>query len=173
MVAQVYIDCSPLMHSVLEDLGKPAALRVHVGDPAPAELRQLLSDAAFHQVLFAIEGLDQEVEWSGTHDYEREEKRVNATCILNLPANGSREFVVKLPSPVVNPGDRSKLGAIDYDAARRATLEFWTNWVSRGAQFHVPEQAVNDLFRAILCHALRLPRRHGGAQDGVQIDLPY
>ena len=134
---------------------------------------QLLSDAAFHQVLFSVEGLDQEVEWSGTHDYEREEKRVNATCILNLPANGSREFVVKLPSPMVNPGDRSKLDAIDYDAARRATLEFWTNWVSRGAQFRVPEQAVNDLFRATLWHALRLPRRHGGAQDGVQIDLPY
>jgi hypothetical protein len=134
---------------------------------------QLLSDAAFHQVLFSIEGLDQEVEWSGTHDYEREEKRVNATCILNLPANGSREFVVKLPSPMVNPGDRSKLDAIDYDAARRATLEFWTNWVSRGAQFRVPEQAVNDLFRATLWHALRLPRRHGRAQDGVQIDLPY
>ena len=133
----------------------------------------LLSDAAFHQVLFAIEGLDQEVEWSGAHDYQREEKRVNATCILNLSANGSREFVVKLPSPMVNPGDRSKLDAIDYDAARRATLEFWTNWVSRGAQFRVPEQAVNDLFRATLWHALRLPRRHRGAQDGVQIDLPY
>ncbi|HYM05071.1 MAG TPA: hypothetical protein VEU11_00785 [Terriglobales bacterium] len=134
---------------------------------------QLLSDAAFHNVLFAIEGLDQEVEWSGTHDYQREEKRVTATGILSLPANGSREFVVELPSPMVNAGDRSTLEAIDYEAARRATLAFWSGWENRGAQFHVPEQAVNDLFRATLWHALRLPRRHGGQQEGVQIDLPY
>jgi len=134
---------------------------------------QLLSDSAFHKTLFDIEGLDQEVDWSGTHDYQREEKRINATGILNLPANASREFVVKLPSPMVNPGDRSTLEAIDYDAARRATLEFWSGWENRGAQFRVPEQSVNDLFRATLWHALRLPRRHGGQQEGVQIDLPY
>jgi len=29
------------------------------------------------------------------------------------------------------------------------------------------------LFRANLWHALRLPRRHGGSQEGVKIDLPY
>lgn len=134
---------------------------------------QLLSDSAFHRVLFAIEGIDQEAEWSGTHDYQREEKRVDATVYLSLPANGSREFVVKLPSPMVNPSDAASLDAIDYDAARKATLDFWSAWENRGAQFQVPEQAVNDLFRATLWHALRLPRRHGGQQDGVQIDLPY
>lgn len=134
---------------------------------------QLLSDSAFHKVLFAIEGIDQEAEWSGTHDYQREEKRVDATVYLSLPANGSREFVVKLPSPMTNPGDAATLEGIDYDAARKATLDFWSAWESRGAQFQVPEQSVNDLFRATLWHALRLPRRHGGQQDGVQIDLPY
>ncbi len=134
---------------------------------------QLLSETAFHKVLFAIEGVDQEVEWSGTRDYQREEKRIDATALLDLPANGSREFVVKLPSPLVNPGDAATLEAIDYDGARKATLDFWSAWESRGAQFKVPEQSVNDLFRATLWHALRLPRRHGGQQDGVQIDLPY
>ena len=74
---------------------------------------------------------------------------------------------------MANPGDVATLEAIDYEAARQATLDFWSAWVSRGAQFQVPEQSVNDLFRATLWHALRLPRRHGGQQDGVQIDLPY
>jgi hypothetical protein len=134
---------------------------------------QLLSEGAFHRVLFAIQGVDRDVDWSGTRDYQREEKRVDATALLELPAHGSHEFVVKLPSPMVNPADASTLEAIDYDVARKATLEFWSGWVNRGAQFHVPEQAVNDLFRATLWHALRLPRRHGGQQDGVQLDLPY
>jgi hypothetical protein len=134
---------------------------------------QLLSDSAFHKVLFAIEGIDQEAEWNGTHDYQREEKRVDATVYLSLPANGSREFVVKLPSPMVNPDDAATLEAVDYEAARKVTLDFWSAWEKRGAQFQVPEQSVNDLFRITLWHALRLPRRHGGQQDGVQIDLPY
>ena len=37
----------------------------------------------------------------------------------------------------------------------------------------MPEPVVNDLFRANLWHALRLPRRHGGQGPGVKIDLPY
>jgi hypothetical protein len=37
----------------------------------------------------------------------------------------------------------------------------------------VPEQTVNELFRANLWHALRLPRRHGPPAPGTRIDLPY
>ena len=44
---------------------------------------------------------------------------------------------------------------------------------SPGAVFQVPEPAVNQLFRASLWHALRLPRRHGADQPPVRIDLPY
>ena len=65
------------------------------------------------------------------------------------------------------------LTSIDYAAARERTLKFWSEYVARGAQFRVPEPAVNDLFRASLWHALRLPRRHGGSEPGVAIDLPY
>jgi len=49
------------------------------------------------------------------------------------------------------------------------TVEFWSSYLAQGAQFDVPEQAVNDLFRANLWHALMLPRRHS---DGL-MDLPY
>lgn len=124
-------------------------------------------------VLFALEGAGPEPAWSGTHDYQSKQKRLDATVFVNLPANGSHELVVKLPSPMVEDADVATLLGIDYARARQATLDFWSAYVARGAQFRVPEQAVNDLFRANLWHALRLPRRHGGGEAPVTIDLPY
>jgi len=100
-------------------------------------------------------------------------RQLDTTLTLRLSADASREFIVKLPSPMVSPQDRNKLIELDYDASRRAALKFWSDYVGRGAQFRVPEKAVNDLFAANLWHALRLPRRHGGIDEGVEIDLPY
>ena len=80
---------------------------------------------------------------------------------------------MKLPSPAVSDADRDKLLALDFASARGETLRFWSNQLERGARFQVPEPVVNDLFRANLWHALRLPRRHGGQAPGVKIDLPY
>jgi hypothetical protein len=135
--------------------------------------RVLFRDSAYHRIVLGIEGAGPEVEWGGVHDTQRDQKRLNATVFLDLPANGSREFIVKLPSPMVPPESAAAFQAIDYESARAATLNFWSGYVARGAQFHVPERAVNDLFRATLWHALRLPRRHGGAGADVRIDLPY
>ena len=69
--------------------------------------------------------------------------------------------------------DLQTLFRLEYAAARSGTLKFWSDYLMRGAQFQVPEQAVNELFRANLWHTLRLPRRHGGPQAGVRLDLPY
>jgi hypothetical protein len=90
-----------------------------------------------------------------------------------LPANGTREFIVKLPSPALPAAESAKLLALDYAASRAATLKFWNDRLAQGAMFNVPEEAVNTLFRANLWHALRLPRRHGGAGSEVKMDLPY
>ena len=133
----------------------------------------LFRDSAYRQVVLGVEGAGLQVQWSGVHDTQREQKRLNANVFIDLPAHGSSEFVVKLPSPMVPPEDAAKLQAIDYESARTATLNFWSGYIERGAQFRVPEQAVNDLFHATLWHALRLPRRHGGAEENVRIDLPY
>jgi hypothetical protein len=133
----------------------------------------LFRDSAYRHVLLGIEGVGSTVEWGGIHDYQREQKRLNATVFVDLPAKGSREFVVKLPSPMVPDKDAAKFQAIDYESARTETLKFWSGWVERGAQFEVPEKIVNDLFRTTLWHSLRLPRRHGGAGEHVKIDLPY
>jgi hypothetical protein len=90
-----------------------------------------------------------------------------------LAANGTREFIVKLPSPALPPAGSARLLALDYAASRAATLKFWNDYVAQGALFNVPEEAVNTLFRANLWHALRLPRRHGGSEPEVKVDLPY
>ena len=124
-------------------------------------------------VLMSVEGVRDPAAWSGTRDYQRQHKRIDATVLVDLPVRGSRRFVVKLPSPMVDSEQTAVLTGIDYGRAREATLRFWSDYVDRGAQFRVPEEIVNSLFRASLWHALRLPRRHGGEEPEVTIDLPY
>ncbi|HEX5482511.1 MAG TPA: hypothetical protein VFZ08_07775, partial [Terriglobia bacterium] len=151
-------------------------LPAYLEDRIVSEVKQgatVFEDAGYHQVLFTLQGVSQPVEWSGVGTNKRDEGRIEATVFLNLPARASRSFVVKLPSPMVAPESLSTLLSINYDSARSATLNFWSNMIARGAQFQVPEKAVNTLFRASLWHALMLPRRHGGNGENVQIDLPY
>ncbi len=131
--------------------------------------RLLLVDDAHRRALLAVDAAGSRVAWSGVADRGEKMKRLDVTVSVELPAGGFREFFVMLPSPVVEPGDRRALLALDYKAARAKTLEFWSSYLARGAQFNVPEEDVNRLFRANLWHALRLPRRHA---DG-SIDLPY
>jgi hypothetical protein len=100
-------------------------------------------------------------------------KQFEAVLTFELTGNASREFIVKLPSPMVLPENLDKLIKLDYAGSRQDTLKFWSDYVARGAQFRVPEKVVNDLFRANLWHALRLPRRHGGQEESLKIDLPY
>ena len=126
-------------------------------------------ESANRRTLFTVEGIEGQPGWSGTQDYQRDQRRIDATIQVELPAKGSRQLVVKLPSPPVNPEEAATLEALDYASAREATVKFWSGYLERGAQFRAPEKIVNDLFRATLWHALRLPRRHG---DG-HIDLPY
>ena len=100
-------------------------------------------------------------------------RQFDTVLTFELNADASKEFIVKLPSPTILPEDRDKLINLDYTGSRQDTLKFWSDYVARGAQFRVPEKVVNDLFRANLWHALRLPRRHAGQEESVEIDLPY
>jgi hypothetical protein len=135
-------------------------------------------NSATHEVLFVMEGAGLslgEVRESNPEDKDKKSKARTwqTTVSFDLAAKGSREIVIKLPSPVVASEDRAKLAGLSYSQARSTTLAFWSDYLARGAQFRVPEPAVNELFRANLWHALRLPRRHGGAGEDVKIDLPY
>ncbi len=128
------------------------------------------TDGGSGQTLLEVDGADAEVVWSGVRDYDKSGmRRVNITVPVDVPAQGTRDLIVKLPSPVLDASATARLGEIDYDRARAATVRFWTEWIELGAQFIVPEEKVNDLFRAGLWHALRLPRR----SDDLHIDLPY
>lgn len=138
-------------------------------------------DIVSGHILFSVEGTGLELRDGGKSDSEKKAdekknsklKTRNVVISFDLGANDSKEFIVKVPSPTVRPEDREKLLGLEYFKARSETLNFWSDCISRGAQFKVPEKAVNDLFRASLWHALRLPRRHGGREKNVRIDLPY
>jgi len=141
----------------------------------------LLVENVTNRILFVVEGSSLRIgSWVTKDDPKSSDakkntrwKSIEAVLTFDLAKNTSTEFVVKLPSPMVLSQDRDKLVNLDYASSREATLKFWADYVARGAQFHVPEKVVNDLFRANLWHALRLPRRHGGREEGVKIDLPY
>ena len=92
---------------------------------------------------------------------------------VELPAHGSETLIVKLPSPIVSNDEAERLAALQYDSAHAVTVRFWSDYLAEGAQFKVPDDAVNTLYRASLWHALRLPRRHGGQEKNVEIDLPF
>ena len=42
----VYVDCSPLMRSLLDEIGPPGSMKVYEGDPSPSELAALMANAA-------------------------------------------------------------------------------------------------------------------------------
>jgi hypothetical protein len=131
------------------------------------------------RTLFTVEGSGVTVASCVTRDDiqppQKNKHWKDCELVLTFPLTKgqTKDLVIKLPSPAVEPRDRGTLLKLDYRSSRETTLRFWTDWVQHGAQFRVPERVVNDLFRANLWHALRLPRRHGGGGDGVQIDLPY
>jgi hypothetical protein len=139
----------------------------------------LFEESVSRRVLFAVEAPGLTVASCITRDdgpppqKGKHWKDCEVMLTFALAKTGSKDLVIKLPSPAVEQRDHSALMKLDYGSSREATLKFWTDWVQRGAQFRVPENVVNDLFRASLWHALRLPRRHGGSEDGVRIDLPY
>lgn len=135
--------------------------------------KTVVKNRSFGRTLLEVDGGDGAAVWSGVDDYDKSGmKRVNLTVPLDVAAQGSRELVVKLPSPTLDDAGAVTLAKLDYENARAETLNFWTGWLTKGAQFQVPEKVVNDLFRASLWHALRLPRRHGVGAD-ARIDLPY
>lgn len=88
-----------------------------------------------------------------------------------LAEGAAKELILKLPSPVV--GTNEALSTLTYADARKATLQYWEDWMNRGASFKVPEEAVNNLYRANLWHALCLPRHTSDSTGALHMDLPY
>ncbi|MEW6237563.1 MAG: hypothetical protein AB1656_19445 [Candidatus Omnitrophota bacterium] len=129
------------------------------------------------QTLFSVEGDGFTVTSCNVKKAESTDEKslplFETELSFSLNSNQTQELIVKLPSPAVSPQDREKLLALNYEEARTQTIQFWSDYIGRGAQFRVPEKTVNDLFRASLWHALRLPRCHGSSEENAKIDIPY
>jgi hypothetical protein len=157
------------------DFPSAPAVQINSVNAGPATL---FVDSVSNRCLLSIIGTQNGLTFtqaSGLPDLKRGTTRQNLDVgvSLELTTNGHEEITLALPSPIVGPSDRQALLQLDYTACRAATLQFWSEYLNRGAVFRAPEPAVNELFRANLWHALRLPRRHGGAGTNVLIDLPY
>lgn len=133
----------------------------------------IIENASTPEALLSIEGVTSPPRFAGSVGTWNKMSRHDVAVTMELAPHESMEFVIELPSPPVAAPDHSQLAGLDYETARAATLQFWRDYEARGARFRVPEEAVNELFRANLWHALRLPRRHGGLEPDVKIDLPY
>ncbi len=90
-----------------------------------------------------------------------------------LATGEAAEILVKLPSPGIAHSQMSRLKDVNFSTAKRDVISYWEKWLSEGAQFQVPEEAVNELVRANLWHALILPRHTFGASGKAHMDLPY
>ncbi len=99
--------------------------------------------------------------------------QVFLTVSGELSGGDPKECIVKLPSPPVAASQASHLSSVEYSAARESTINYWEEWLKKGASFRVPEEAVNELFRANLWHALILPRHTEGEDGTLHMDLPY
>ncbi|HRZ57229.1 MAG TPA: hypothetical protein P5525_17425, partial [Candidatus Paceibacterota bacterium] len=99
--------------------------------------------------------------------------RIEFDCVGQLAAGQARTITVKLASPVADADAAAALAARDFTRSKAATVRYWEDWLAQGAQFDVPEPAVNNLFRANLWHALVLPRHRTDEQGAARIDLPY
>lgn len=90
-----------------------------------------------------------------------------------LKPDNKAECILWLASPPVAASQSYRLERLNYKAARDYVTEYWENWLNRGARFEVPEEEVNELFRANLWHALVLPRHTIGNDNRPHMDIPY
>jgi len=109
------------------------------------------------------------VEMGQSNDSLNPQIRVNGL----LAQGETKEIFITLPSPSVPASELSKLLTIDFKKAKEQIQNYWESWQAKGAQFKVPEDKVNQLYRANLWHALGLPRYTTDSNGNPHMDLPY
>ena len=75
---------------------------------------------------------------------------------LTLAANGEQTLEFRMPYEPLSPEspDIAKLRSASFDDYLNRTVQFWDSLLSRGIEITVPEQKVNDAFRANLIYDL-------------------
>ncbi len=133
----------------------------------------MVSEKATGNILLTIEsgnnltvGMDEGL----TEEYGQE---YILTISGQLNDGQSLQLLVKLPSPSVEISQRTTLEALTFSSAKNQTVKYWNDWIDQGALFEVPEEAVNELFRANVWHSLILPRHTIDSTGKDHMDLPY
>lgn len=68
--------------------------------------------------------------------------------VVTIPAGETRSLEVKIPW---SRSDRLPTD-ITFDSARKQTIDFWTTKLAGGANFSVPDERVNSIWKSLLIH---------------------
>jgi hypothetical protein len=91
-----------------------------------------------------------------------------AARALRVPAGTTRTLTVAWrQGPALRPATRA-----EYDAARRATIAYWTRRLADGASVQVPERVVMDAERAVLVQNLGLTWRYSIGNPYEEFSFP-
>lgn len=74
--------------------------------------------------------------------------------VFELKPGASRVLNFRMPFKPANPGFAETLRAIDIDLELKSTKDFWRNELASAAQIEVPEDKVNNAYRANLVYLL-------------------
>jgi len=99
--------------------------------------------------------------------------QISITVSGVLSEGENKSFMTRLLSPAMPVQELTRVNNLDFDTEKNKITGYWKEWLSRGATFFVPEQEVNDLYRASLWHALILPRHTLDMDGKPHMDLPY
>lgn len=172
-----------VMFSKVNISGKPGAfsfgitLHNELKDHGLEAIRQqnkwLIADKQNGHIFLVVEAGRDVIVKPGDPVPNKNGQQITFTISGMLAGGESREFVVKLPSPAIAPSELARLGDLNYAGEKKKTVDYWEDWLAKGAYFNVPEEAVNDLYRANLWHALILPRHTLDIDGKDHMDLPY
>lgn len=135
--------------------------------------RWLLTDKQSGNILLVLEA-DKSLQIKAENGIsDKDGNRLQVTVTGSVSGTGSSELLVKLPSPSLAPAELERLNQLDFASSKKKIVAYWENWLAQGAQFNVPEEAVNHLYRANLWHSLILPRHTLDIDGRDHMDLPY
>ena len=67
---------------------------------------------------------------------------------VTVPVGETRSIEVEIPYPTIE----SPPARIGFDAARKQTIEYWRSKLPEGADFNVPDERVNRIWKSLLIH---------------------
>ncbi|MDY7009430.1 MAG: hypothetical protein SVV80_01575 [Planctomycetota bacterium] len=106
--------------------------------------------------LVSLFGVQTACQFSLPAEFDEEDK----TLIYQLDlSKGPRSAYLMLPSVPITPNHPEPLTSEAYEQVRQQTIAYWNSVLDEGARFDVPEDLVNNAWRALVIQALMLVNR--------------